>query len=292
MKHRAALALALALIAAVLAILPGCPANPNPGCPLQGQQSYECTLSLARSDSMGMYCHGQHTLLPFCAWSADDASNQAETQAQAQGGLPPDLHVILRPSCSPYGPKYMAQALPCDAASDNPCIGCAKRSCCTEFTACSSDKNCSCIAACLAMSPVSNACVSACGTAGPVASALAQCFQQSCVSACNAGPGPGSMPMTCSEMDAGAPDPCAPSPTDVACEACAKSNCCPMVTACVPDAACTAFNACMVAGSTVEACSVKLGKPDGPTTALVQCAQGPCAGVCNWTTNGAGGGSP
>jgi hypothetical protein len=75
---------------------------------------------------------------------------------------------------------------------DDPCVSCAKTSCCDAYQACFNDPVCSCLVSCLYLGNSTATCTSAawCGSPSLVTESTTTCLTAACPTAC---PGVGSM---------------------------------------------------------------------------------------------------
>ena len=201
-----------------------------PGCKLgamdittihcsQGQTAWNCHIAATTCQSA--------YLVRCCADTMPNAISIADTKATNQYRL---LKAPVGTMCDDTGntsyvdsnspPNYMPQGDPssCDAsAADDPCLACAKLSCCGTYQACSADTNCSCLVGCLFQGGTVAACTSTdnCGPASSISNTTATCLAVACPGQCeNPGGMAGGMcpPMTTgSSSSSGAPS-CTPGP--------------------------------------------------------------------------------
>lgn len=86
-------------------------------------------------------------------------------------------------ACTGTGSSSSSGGACAPAAGDSACTTCAKKSCCSDVTACAAEKACTCYVTCLGQGGSYTQCYQQCGQSQAFLS-LAQCSGQSCQSEC------------------------------------------------------------------------------------------------------------
>jgi hypothetical protein len=201
-----------------------------------GQLAWQCAVK-------GTPCHTAY--FPYVC-----ASNEAEAIAKANESVYQNLYIprmqdIVGTTCDQQSKNYYyklseppgrLKIITDDPTScavspdDDACVTCVKTSCCTNYQACFSDLNCSCIVGCLYQGFSAAACASMdqCGPPSAVTLATGACLQTSCPASC---PTAGGMATSmCSDMGTrGGGSSCqaiVANPGAAACLQCAAGPCC------------------------------------------------------------------
>jgi hypothetical protein len=184
--------------------------------------------------------------------------------------------------------------------NDSTCVACAKTTCCSDYTKCEADPNCTCWVGCLALDPTNfQGCFGQCGAPDATTQTFGQCVNGGCQAECSggigssssSGSGPGSSSASSSSSSGSGSSSsastgtggnlCNPAPNDTVCTTCAKQNCCAETNACLADVKCTCWVVCTQQNpNNPAACFQQCGAPDQQTTAIGQCTQQQCQGKC------------
>lgn len=205
-------ALSLSLLVAVAG--PGCSTPFN--CP-PGYTVWVCEFSIGKPNTCGTISTAKQQFT--CATERIAAAQQVENYFAND--------VLYGMTCTSTGfQRYPPQAahikvqdLPSCLVTtdDDPCVSCAKTSCCADYQACFADANCTCLVACLSHGGTVAACTASdgCGSPSAVSISATACLDTDCPAQC-VNPGGMCPPMTSgsgsSSSSTGGPT-CTPGPT-------------------------------------------------------------------------------